>query len=219
MNEPDERTGPSPRAVSQTQFGFDEEEPPGKPRRKSIWRDVPANKWKDWWWQSPNMICSLRQLRSTLTFSPKEPEPLEEPESQSKLVIPPSYFSLINPQDPNDPKKRGDALTQTRRGSEGARFPSLARRVCVILSESLKQAPLEDGSDSPLAGLNRGSPDHNSPGTTHVCTMPCHLKRATIARGIWEAARRDHKRMRAIREFLKLSSAPGPKKVVILLCC
>src|SRR5262245_25561446 len=103
MNEPDERTGLAPRSVSKTSSGFDDEEPPGKPRRHPTWRDVPAKQWNDWRWQSQNAIRSVRQLRHLLSFSPEELEALGELEGQSKLAIPPYFFSLIDPNDPNDP--------------------------------------------------------------------------------------------------------------------
>src|SRR5262245_50651228 len=97
MNEPDERTGQSPRAVSKTQCGFDEEEPPGKPRHHSICRDVPAKRWNDWRWKSPTAIRSARQLRNPLHFPPEELDSLEEWEGKDQLATPPSPFSLRNP--------------------------------------------------------------------------------------------------------------------------
>src|SRR4051794_24517519 len=104
MNETEERTGLDPRSVpSSGPSGIEEEEPPGKPRRHPLWRDVPEHQWADWRWQSQNAIRSVRQLRDLLPFTPEELEAIGNLEAEYKLAIPPYYFSLIDPNDPNDP--------------------------------------------------------------------------------------------------------------------
>src|SRR5215211_5657023 len=100
MNESEERTGVEPLSPPR---GFDDEEPPGKPRRHPLWRDVPDKKWDDWHWQSQNAIRSVRQLRELLSFSPEEIEAIGSLETEYKTAIPPYYFSLIDPADPADP--------------------------------------------------------------------------------------------------------------------
>src|SRR5262245_14660438 len=104
MSESEQRTGIEPRSVPRTTpLGFDEEEPPGKPRRHPVWRDVPDHQWDDWRWQSQNAVRSVRQLRQLLSFSPQELEAIGALEAHYKLAIPPYYFSLIDPDDPLDP--------------------------------------------------------------------------------------------------------------------
>src|SRR5947209_4614018 len=83
--------------------GYDDEEPPGKPKRHPLWRKVPKKQWDDWRWQSHNAIRSVRQLRDLLPFSPDELEAIGALEAEYKLAIPPYYFSLIDPSNPNDP--------------------------------------------------------------------------------------------------------------------
>src|SRR5439155_4846813 len=100
MNECEERTGTPALNPS---LGFDEEEPPGKPRRHPLWRDVPNKQWDDWRWQSQNAIRSVRQLRTLLPFSPDELEAIGSLEAEYKLAIPPYYFSLIDDRDQEDP--------------------------------------------------------------------------------------------------------------------
>src|SRR5260370_1801447 len=100
MNECEERTGTRPLNPSS---GFDDEEPPGKRRRHPLWRNVPDKQWNDWRWQSQNAIRSVRQLRNLLPFSPEELEAIGTLAGESKTAIPPYYFSLIPPDDPNDP--------------------------------------------------------------------------------------------------------------------
>src|SRR3954471_18138984 len=100
MNEPEERSGNSPIGLS---CGTGDEEPPGKPRRHPLWRNVPDKHWDDWRWQSQNAIRSVRQLRTLLPFPPEELEAIGALEAEYKLAIPPYYFSLIDVNHPNDP--------------------------------------------------------------------------------------------------------------------
>src|SRR4051812_45388643 len=83
--------------------GFDDEEPPSSSRRHPLWADVAEEQWNDWRWQSQNAIRSVRQLRNLLPFTQEELEAIGKLESDYKLAIPPYYFSLIDPEDPNDP--------------------------------------------------------------------------------------------------------------------
>src|SRR5947208_746616 len=111
MSETEERNGYSiPRSVSAPANGIDDEEPPGSTRapspagsRHPLWRDVPDRHWDDWRWQSQNAIRSVRQLRDLLPFTPEELEAIGALETEYKLAIPPYYFSLIDPHNPEDP--------------------------------------------------------------------------------------------------------------------
>src|SRR4029077_8878349 len=94
MNQSDERTGLASQHVPTMEYGFEEEEPPGKSRRHPLWRQVPAHQWDDWRWQSQNAIRSVRQLRDLLPFPPEELEAIGPLEAHYKLAIPPYYFSL-----------------------------------------------------------------------------------------------------------------------------
>src|ERR1700759_2899788 len=103
MSDSEDRTGLTPRPFTRIVAGVEDEEPPGKPRRPPLWRDVPDHLWDDWRWQSQNAIRSVRQLRDLLRFTPAELEAVGALEGEYKLAIPPYYFSLIDPEDPNDP--------------------------------------------------------------------------------------------------------------------
>jgi lysine 2,3-aminomutase len=183
MNESDERTGLGPRSVSQACNGFEEDEPPGKPRRHPLWRSVPETRWNDWRWQSQNAIRSVRQLRNLLTFTPEELEAIGSLEGQYKLAIPPYYFSLINPDDPNDPIRHQSVTSPLEMRNE---------------SGYEMEDPLEEDQDSPVPGLTHRYPDRALLVTTHVCTMYCRFctrKRATMVRGGWDAVSRNDERM------------------------
>ncbi|HKB40025.1 MAG TPA: KamA family radical SAM protein [Gemmataceae bacterium] len=173
---------PSQRSIV-TEHGLDDEEPPGKPRRHPLWRNVSKKNWDDWRWQSQNAIRSVRQLRNLLQFSPEELEAIGALEAEYKLAIPPYYFSLINPDDPSDPIR-----LQSVPSALESRNPS---------GYELED-PLEEDKDAPVPGLTHRYPDRALLVTTHVCTMYCRFctrKRATMVRGGWDAISRNDERM------------------------
>jgi lysine 2,3-aminomutase len=183
MSESEERTGLDPRAVAKADSGIEEEEPPGKPRRHPLWRNVPDHQWNDWRWQSQHAIRSVRQLRDLLPFTAEELEAIGALEAHYKLAIPPYYFSLINPDDANDPI-RLQAVTSPleMRNASGYEL----------------EDPLEEDQDAPVPGLTHRYPDRALLVTTHVCTMYCRFctrKRATMVRGGWDAISRNDERM------------------------
>src|SRR5262245_35608836 len=187
MNQSDERTGLVPQHTPAVMDYGDEEEPPGKPRRHPLWRDVPAHHWDDWRWQSQNAIRSVRQLRDLLPFTPEELEAIGSLEAHYKLAIPPYYFSLIDTDDPTDP----------------IRLQSVASPLEVQSNYEMED-PLHEEQDSPVPGLTHRYPDRVLLLTTPVCTMYCRFctrKRATLTRGGWDAVSRDdHRMIEYIRE-------------------
>jgi lysine 2,3-aminomutase len=183
MDESQERTGLDNRCAHQPRLEIEEEEPPGSPRRHPLWRDVPDHQWNDWRWQSQNAVRSVRQLRQLLSFTAEELEAIGALEGEYKLAIPPYYFSLINPDDPNDPIRLQSVASplelQNRSGYE-------------------LEDPLEEDQDAPVPGLTHRYPDRALLVTTHVCTMYCRFctrKRATMVRGGWDAVSRNDERM------------------------
>jgi lysine 2,3-aminomutase len=163
--------------------GFDDEEPPSRPRRHPVWQQIPDHQWDDWRWQSQNAIRSVRQLRDLLPFAPAELEAIGALEGEYKLAIPPYYFSLIDPADPVDPI-RLQSVTSPLEAENPSGYE---------LSD-----PLEEDKDMPVPGLTHRYPDRALIQTTHVCTMYCRFctrKRATMVRGGWDAVSRDDERM------------------------
>src|SRR5215472_10216281 len=183
MNESEERTGLPPHPYPAALGGIEEEEPPGKPRRHPLWRNVPDRQWDDWRWQSQNAIRSVRQLRDLLPFSPEELEAIGALEAHYKTAIPPYYFSLIDVDDPEDP----------------IRLQSVASPLELQNPSGYElEDPLEEDQDMPVPGLTHRYPDRALIQTTHVCTMYCRFctrKRATMVRGGWDAVSRDDERM------------------------
>ncbi len=183
MIESEERAGLESKSVPQPACGTEEEEPPGKPKRHLQWRDVPDHQWNDWRWQSQNAIRSVRQLRDLLTFTPEELVAIGSLEGQYKLAIPPYYFSLIDPNDPDDP----------------IRLQSVSSPLELQNPSGYElEDPLEEDKDAPVPGLTHRYPDRALLVTTHVCTMYCRFctrKRATMVRGGWDAISRNDERM------------------------
>src|SRR3954453_10262659 len=184
MFETDERSGLDSRIhVQRDVGGFDDEEPPSKPKRHPLWRKVPKKQWDDWRWQSQNAIRSVRQLRDLIPFSEAELEAIGALEGEYKLAIPPYYFSLIDCDDPNDPIRLQSVTSPLE-----AQNPS---------GYELED-PLEEDKDMPVPGLTHRYPDRVLMQTTHVCTMYCRFctrKRATLVRGGWDVVSRDDERM------------------------
>jgi lysine 2,3-aminomutase len=181
MFEPDpSRPLPIPAAVPAA-GGFEDDEPPSSPRRHPTWADVPDELWDDWRWQTQNSIRSVRQLRTLLPFAPDELEAIGRLESEFKLAIPPYYFSLIDPANPDDPIRRQS-------------IPSPLEEVSGFELDD----PLEEDKDSPVPGLTHRYPDRVLMVTTPNCSMYCRYctrKRATLTRGGWEGVSKDDERM------------------------
>src|SRR5262245_29835386 len=183
MNESEDRAGIPPRPTLRAVNGCEDEEPPGQSRRLPLWRDVPDHLWDDWRWQSQNAIRSVRQLRDLLSFTPEELEVIGALEAEYKTAIPPYYFSLIDPQDPDDPIRLQSVPSPLEQESP---------------SGYELEDPLEEDKDSPVPGLTHRYPDRALLVTTHVSTMYCRFctrKRATMVRGGWDAISRNDERM------------------------
>ncbi|MFL5329064.1 MAG: KamA family radical SAM protein [Gemmataceae bacterium] len=181
MSESHERTVTSNRPLASPPF--DDEEPPQRSHRHPVWQDVSDHQWEDWRWQSQNAIRSVRQLRDLLPFSPEELEVIGSLEAEYKLAIPPYFFSLIDPTDPNDPIRLQSVTSPLE-----AQNPS---------GYELED-PLDEEKDMPVPGLTHRYPDRALVVTTHVCTMYCRFctrKRTTMVRDGWDAINRNDERM------------------------
>ena len=192
MFESDARRPLAP-AIPPVATTFEDDEPPSQPRRHPQWADVPDEQWDDWRWQTQNSVRSVRQLRHLLSFTPDELEALGRLEGEYKLAIPPYYFSLIDPEDPNDPIRLQSVPSPLEEENP---------------SGYELDDPLEEDKDSPVPGLTHRYPDRALLITTPNCTMYCRYctrKRATLTRGGWEGVSADDERMieyvRAHREI------------------
>ncbi len=171
----------SPLSFSADSFSAYDDEPPSQPLRHPIWKDIPQHQWDDWKWQQANSIRSIRQLRDLLPFTSEEIVAIGALEADYKIAIPPYYFSLINPYDPEDPI-RLQSVPSPLEAEGGFEL----------------EDPLEEDKDSPVNGLTHRYPDRVLMLTTPNCTMYCRYctrKRATLTRGGWENISKDDERM------------------------
>lgn len=183
MFEPDPRRPRSDQAATRAASGFDDDEPPSRPRRNPLWNDVPDHQWDDWRWQTQNSIRSVRQLRNLLDFSRDELEAIGRLEGEYKVAIPPYYFSLIDPTNSVDPIRLQSVPSPLEAEST---------------SGYELEDPLEEQKDSPVPGLTHRYPDRVLMITTPNCSMYCRYctrKRATLTRGGWEGISADDERM------------------------
>ena len=119
--------------------------------------------------------CSPSRRRSWKPSAPSRPS--------TRLAIPPYYFSLIDPDDPDDPIRLQSVPSPLEQANP---------------SGYELEDPLEEDKDSPVPGLTHRYPDRALLVTTHVCTMYCRFctrKRATMVRGGWDAVSRNDERM------------------------
>lgn len=193
MGDPASSESPPVSIPNGSEFG-DGDEPPSltttRSHRHPAWADVPTADWNDWRWQSQNAIRHPRQLVGLLPLSDEERRAVESLQTHYKLAIPPYYFSLIDPFDPNDPIRL-------------QAVPSPLELAGAAGTDG-EDDPLDEDKDSPFPGLTHRYPDRALLVTTHVCTMYCRFctrKRATMKRGGWDAVSRDDWRMVAyVRE-------------------
>lgn len=170
-----------PLTPAPTAGGYDDDEPPSTSRRHPAWAAVPDEQWDDWRWQTQNSVRSVRQLRDLLPFTPEALEAIGRLEGDYKLAIPPYYFSLIDPTDPDDPIRRQSVPDPLE-----------------LTSGFELDDPLEEDKDSPVPGLTHRYPDRVLLVTTPNCSMYCRYctrKRATLTRGGWEGVSKDDERM------------------------
>ena len=180
-----------PASISQDAGAKDAEPPSTKPpagrtareTRHPYWKDVPDALWEDWRWQRQHAVRTTAQLAELLPLPPDEIAALEGLESKYRTAIPPYYFSLIDPHDPDDPI-RLQAVPSSREE--------------VHTSGIELDDPLEEDKDSPVPGVTHRYPDRALLITTPVCSMYCRFctrKRVTMDREGWDAPSHDEIRM------------------------
>jgi lysine 2,3-aminomutase len=185
-----------PASISQEAGVQDSEPPSTKPpsgpsvlelrpqaSRHPYWKDVPDALWEDWRWQRQHAVRTTAQLAELLTLPADEIAALEGLESKYRTAIPPYYFSLIDPDDPDDPI-RLQAVPSSREAVHDSG---------IELDD-----PLEEDKDSPVPGVTHRYPDRALLITTPVCSMYCRFctrKRVTMDRDGWDAPSHDEIRM------------------------
>ena len=130
----------------------DSEEPPSR----HLWSDVSEEEWRDWKWQLKNRIRTFQQLEKLLPFTEDEKERIKRAIATYHVSIPPYYFSLINPDDPDDPIRK--------------QAVPMPEEIEIKLGED---DPLGEEVDSPVDGLTHRYPDRVLMYIASFCPVYC----------------------------------------------
>jgi lysine 2,3-aminomutase len=106
-------------------------------KARSAWRDVPHEQWNDLRWQLEHLVRTPDALGALLGLPAEELAAVRAQSQRFRWAISPYYFSLIDPNDPNDPIRR------------------------MVVPSS--QEDLSSGEDDPLGEKH----DQVAPGLTH----------------------------------------------------
>ena len=118
--------------------------------------------WDDWKWQMSNRIETIDDASRILSVRMNE----KNCDSTLRMAITPYYFSLINPDDPNDPIRK-------------QAIPTINE---MKYSKAEQRDPLGEEADSPVPGLVHRYPDRVLLLVTDKCAMYCrHCTRRRFA--------------------------------------
>ena len=135
-------------------------------RRKELFPGVSDAEWNDWKWQVKNRIETYEELSRYFSFSEEEAEGIKQALGKFRMAITPYYLSLIDPNDPFDPRRR-------------QAIPACPE--CNIAPADLDD-PLHEDEDSPAPGLTHRYPDRVLFLITDMCSMYCrHCTRRRFA--------------------------------------
>jgi lysine 2,3-aminomutase len=127
----------------------------GKPA--GPWRGVPTELWHDCKWQLSNLVRTPEQLAAHLGLPEAETRSLRELQGKFRFAISPYYFSLIDPDDPDDPIRR-------------MIVPS-----ALELASSGMLDPLAEKKDQVAPGLTHRYPDRVLLVVTAFCSSYCRF--------------------------------------------
>lgn len=73
------------------------------PFMRRFFENIPKDLWRDYGWQIKNRLKTKEDIQKYIKLLPEEVEGIERTKGIYPLAITPHYFSLIEPEDPNDP--------------------------------------------------------------------------------------------------------------------
>lgn len=126
-------------------------------QRFKLWEKILPQEWNDWKWQLKNRITRTDSLKSLLTLTQEENDALTHTLNTLRMAITPYYFSLINPDNPNDPIRKQAIPTSHE----------------LFKSQDDLHDPLAEDKDSPVPGLTHRYPDRVLLLITDQCSMYC----------------------------------------------
>jgi lysine 2,3-aminomutase len=69
-------------------------------KERSIWKDLPLERWRDWKWQMRNRITTAEELSRVLPITPQQQRAIERALTRFRFAVTPYYVSLIVRDDP-----------------------------------------------------------------------------------------------------------------------
>ncbi len=140
-------------------------------KARSIWRDVPAESWRDWRWQMRHRITSSAALAEVLPLTPHERRAIDNALRKFRFAVTPYYASLIDPDDRDCPIRL-------------QAIPSAAEQA---VSDYDIIDPLNEEGDAVAPGMTHRYPDRVLWVVYQECAVLC--RHCTRKRKVGEAAR------------------------------
>jgi len=135
-------------------------------RRHTYFKNVSDEDWNSWHWQTKHRIKTVDDLRKYMLFTNEEEEQIAKVLSTFRMAITPYYFTLINPNDPEDPVRK-------------QAIPSIQE---MFIGAHDEDDPLHEDHDSVVPGLTHRYPDRVLFLITDMCSMYCrHCTRRRFA--------------------------------------
>ena len=75
-------------------------------QRYDAWRDIPSSQWLSVRWQLQHTVRTAADVGRLLPLSDAEQASIDRLGQSYRFAVTPYYFSLIDPEDPNDPIRR-----------------------------------------------------------------------------------------------------------------
>lgn len=134
--------------------------------KNRFFKDVSAKDWNSWKWQMQNKIETVEDLKEHIELTKEEELGIRKCLNSLRMAITPYYFSLMDPNDPDDPIRK-------------QAIPTAQELQC---SEADSEDPLNEDADSPVPGLTHRYPDRVLLLVTDKCAMYCrHCTRRRFA--------------------------------------
>ena len=140
-------------------------------KQRSIWHDVPDDKWNDWHWQMRNRVTTAEELSRFLPITPREQRTIERALDRFRFAVTPYYASLIDPDDPDCP----------------IRLQAIPGDGELMVSDFDIKDPLNEDGDRVAPGMTHRYPDRVLWVVMQECAMLC--RHCTRKRKVGEAPR------------------------------
>ncbi|HHX60245.1 MAG TPA: lysine 2,3-aminomutase [Epulopiscium sp.] len=134
--------------------------------KEHFFGDVSQEDWDSWKWQIRNRIETVEDLKEHIQLTREEEIGIKKCLNSLRMAITPYYFSLMDPEDPDDPIRKQAIPTSQELEN----------------SDSDCEDPLNEEADSPVPGLTHRYPDRVLLLVTDKCAMYCrHCTRRRFA--------------------------------------